>query len=517
MLRNSASAQPDLPPQHHRGSSYHISEKDHGYQSPRQHQRSSSSIIINSSSTIATPPRRENAFNAPRPSLLPYQEYHSGFTDDDLASSPLSSSSHSHRRQTSFPNLLPLAIRNRTPSPTRKTSVLAEEMPLTGDGRRSRPGTTASETSPQQRGGFAGWLTSTAAGNALDSLSMSRSDSRTPDATPTKLRKTQTGLPEPPSTPAESVSTRASRFMTALSTRLATTPAAHPAPAPVPDLLDNDELYNLDIESALFPPGSPRDRDAFSPAAFKNLQANALGLLGRFQAAYRGKVAAARDLEAERAAQRDELEEAVVRAEHLRMQLEGMARRAAEQEGAMRGLVEELVRERRGREEERLARERAMAAVAAVAGSMVSEDLGVDEEEEWSRRGSKRKSGGSGESWAETDEESVDESVFSRSRSPAAVEGVGSGEVPAGLVKSGSGTVRGRNSGQMSTFQKIFKNIAGDGEEVNGCRNCQGRDASVAWDTVSLLRDENRHLKQRVGQLEVAVEGALDMVNGLGL
>lgn len=388
-------------------------------------------------------------------------------------------------------------------------------MPLTGDGRRSRPGTTASETSPQQRGGFAGWLTGTAAGNALDSLS-SRTDSRTPDATPTKLRKTQTAIPEPPSTPAESVSTRASRFMTALSTRLAATqPTTPAAPAP-PDPLDNDELYNLDIESALFPPGSPRDRDAFSPAAFKNLQANALGLLGKFQAAYRGKVAAARDLEAERAAQRDELEEAVVRAEHLRMQLEGMARRAAEQEGAMRGLVEELVAERRGREEERLARERAMAAVA-VAGSMVSEDLGVDEEEEWSRRGSKRKSGGSGESWAETDEESVDESVFSRSRSPAAVEGVGGGEVPAGLVKSGSGTVRGRNSGQMSTFQKIFKNIAGDGEEVNGCRNCQGRDASVAWDTVSLLRDENRHLKQRVGQLEVAVEGALDMVNGLGL
>jgi hypothetical protein len=32
-----------------------------------------------------------------------------------------------------------------------------------------------------------------------------------------------------------------------------------------------------------------------------------------------------------------------------------------------------------------------------------------------------------------------------------------------------------------------------------------------------LLRDENRHLKTRVGELEVAVEGALDLVNGLGL
>jgi hypothetical protein len=291
--------------------------------------------------------------------------------------------------------------------------------------------------------------------------------------------------------------------MSALSTRL----AAQPAPPPNPAL--DDELYNLDVEAALFPSGNPSDRDAFSPAAFKNLQANAVGLLGRFQAAYRAKVVVVRDLEAERGAQRDELEEAVTRATHLKMQLEGMALRAAEQEKAMRLLVDELVAEKRAREEERLVRER-----AAVAASMVSEDLGVDEE--WRERERKRKSGGSGESWAETDEESVDESVFSRCRSPAAVEGGGSGDVPAG-VKSGSGTVRGRNGAQMSTFQKIFKNIAGDMEEVNGCRNCQGQDASAAWDTVSLLRDENKHLKQRVGQLEIAVEGALDMVNGLGL
>jgi hypothetical protein len=32
-----------------------------------------------------------------------------------------------------------------------------------------------------------------------------------------------------------------------------------------------------------------------------------------------------------------------------------------------------------------------------------------------------------------------------------------------------------------------------------------------------LLQDENRGLKQRVGDLETAVEGALDAVNGLVL
>ena len=69
---------------------------------------------------------------------------------------------------------------------------------------------------------------------------------------------------------------------------------------------------------------------------------------------------------------------------------------------------------------------------------------------------------------------------------------------------------------QMSAFQKILKGISGD-EPAAGCQNCKGQDASVAWDTVGMLRDENRYLKTRVGELEVAVEGALDFVNGIGM
>jgi cell division septum initiation protein DivIVA len=39
----------------------------------------------------------------------------------------------------------------------------------------------------------------------------------------------------------------------------------------------------------------------------------------------------------------------------------------------------------------------------------------------------------------------------------------------------------------------------------------------MAWDTVNLLKDENKGLKDRVEELETAVEGALDVVNGIGL
>jgi hypothetical protein len=50
-----------------------------------------------------------------------------------------------------------------------------------------------------------------------------------------------------------------------------------------------------------------------------------------------------------------------------------------------------------------------------------------------------------------------------------------------------------------------------------GCRNCLGQDAGAAWNTAELLRDENRGLKQRVEDLELAVEGALDVVRGVGM
>jgi hypothetical protein len=293
--------------------------------------------------------------------------------------------------------------------------------------------------------------------------------------------------------------------------------------APVSPTLD-DELYNLDIESALFPPGPPTDRDTFSPAAFKNLQTNATGLLSRMQNAYRQRVVALRDLEGERAAQSDELEEAETRATHLKMQLEGMALKAAEQEKAMQQLMDQLMAEKKARAEEKLAREKGIALIPD--GSMVAEDLGVVDDQlrrTWRKSGCTTKTDTSFET---DEEESVEsESVFSRSRSPTIPPSTVDGSVmdaPSSHARSG-GVLRSpkpKPGQQMSTFQKIIKGISGDVEEsggTNGCRNCRGQDASVAWDTVSLLRDENRHLKQRVGELEVAVEGALDLVNGIGL
>jgi hypothetical protein len=65
----------------------------------------------------------------------------------------------------------------------------------------------------------------------------------------------------------------------------------------------------------------------------------------------------------------------------------------------------------------------------------------------------------------------------------------------------------------------LFKGISSDSpKEANttsSCGNCEGQSVSVAWDTVSLLKDENKGLKERVSELETAVEGAIDVVNGV--
>lgn len=303
----------------------------------------------------------------------------------------------------------------------------------------------------------------------------------------------------------------------------------------------DDELCDLDVEAALFPASSPLDGEAFSPAAYKNLQANATGLLRRMQDAYRQRTVALREMQAEREAYGEEMEEMELRARHFKSQLEAMAAKAAEQEKAMQQLVAELQAERRSRHEERASREK-MFRAGEDGGSVVgNEDLCVDEDERkrWRASNSTLKSDIS----MDTDGDSAEsESIFSRSRSPTAMTVATENEsldVPAtpslhlgpGLSLSpGPGPHHPRTAAlpkpksaqQLTAFQRLVKGIGaakeegeGRGPRVDACRNCGGQDSSVAWNTVSLLRDENSALKQRVAHLEVAVEGALDVVNGI--
>lgn len=250
----------------------------------------------------------------------------------------------------------------------------------------------------------------------------------------------------------------------------------------------------------------------------------------KMQSAYRDRVAALQELQAEKLAQREEMEEAETRARHLKMQLEGMARKAQEQEQEMLKLRDELAAERKARLDDRNLAEKVLSE-----GSIAwEEDLGVDEERRRKSRVRKSADTAKSEVSYDTDDESAEsESVFSRCRSPTSSTSTG---LDGNTIDNSATPVQSRNSSSMAVqraraaqpqqlvqpitaLQKFMKGLAGESDYAGagGCRNCKGKDASVAWDTVSLLRDENKQLKGRVGELEMHVEATLDLVRGIGL
>lgn len=276
-------------------------------------------------------------------------------------------------------------------------------------------------------------------------------------------------------------------------------------PAPV---YEDDELATLDIPAALFPSGQV-DGAAFSPAAFKNLHMTATGLLMRYQVAYQQRNTELRDIKAEQEAQAEEQGEMETRVQHLKMQLEEMGRKVAERESTMQALLDELTQEKQARMEEH------MAARAKYARPSISEDLGVEEDQRRHGRRSSAETTKSDNS-LDTDEESIDEeSIFSRSRSPTIANSINEAEqqaLPKQMILGTQRQTKPSNPQFSGPFQKLFK-AAGSDQSVSGCHKC--KETGLAWETVNVLKSENKGLKNRVEELETAVETALDAVNGL--
>ena len=496
--------------------------------------------------------------------------------------------SQQHKRQQSAPVFSIPRLQSRSPSlsPTRSSygrpSSSSQDMALTGDGRAGVGGNVGGSggsggnsniNRPQNTAGrFAGWF------NGSSTPSIDERNTTTPKST--RAGSTYELTPKSATHPPRL------GFFASLTNRLASNQNTLS-----PQELD-DEICNMDIDAALYPgpsisrAASPApsvasgntDRggggDAFSPAAYKNLQANATGLLLKIQGAYRERATELREARAERDAQAEEAEEARLRVELFKTQLEDMARRATEHEEEMRRLVAELDGERAARR--RLEEERVVAAAAAEkCAPSEEEDLGVNAETEANRDNeddpdrARRRTWRSSRGTVKSDlsvetmttdgdsSESVHSSVFSRSRSRSpsrtimttntAYDGESTTTSTTTTATAGTGTPHHktarspapsspaptptlspaaalappppRRQPQLSTFQRLVKGISGseNGGGPSSCRNCSGRDSSVAWDTVSLLRDENKGLKHRVAALEVAVEGALDVVNGIEL
>lgn len=281
----------------------------------------------------------------------------------------------------------------------------------------------------------------------------------------------------------------------------------------------DDEFLSLDLDAALFPSG----REPCSPAAYNRILENAESLFLRMQTAYKLRTVALSEALEEKTAQEEELDEAETRAEHLKLQLEDMASKAAEKDAMIEALKSELEQERNLRKE----RERSIVMVKAE-----DEDLGISNAPS---RGDWRKSRASMDTDvdAETETESLRaESIFSSpavsSRSCASptptfdstheICQASYGKVVGVPVPKGVGLDKPKPTSQPSAFQRILKGISSGAAETEaeGCSNCRGQNASVAWDTVGLLKAENRSLKEQVQELEAAVEGALDVCMGVG-
>lgn len=437
--------------------------------------------------------------------------------------------------RTSFTSFLPTFRNSKTPeSPTK--SIPGEEdeefMPtFTGD-RRGGINVVADRSK-----GLASWFTGSSAPVAVGIPTMDEAET----SSIAYLSTNQNQLLTPPTTTSTYTANIASRFNIFASPK---TPSKAMNIIQLPADLNDDELLTVDIEKALFPSGKDA-QDPFSPASFNNLLMNAEGLLLKIQTGYKLRTLALHELSTEKETLAEELDEIKTRADVFKIQMEDMVHQFTDKDETIAKLKRELALERQFRREEQEAREKSIALVrshskrASDSGLSIDTQLGVEElgvaaTSTWRR---------SGTTDGDSDAESGADSVFSRSLSPALTT---CSSVNLSLAGTESGTPELSQAGftrvvspsmaqpprpkvvqQRSTFQKILTGMKaappvpekdsydGLGMGLEGCSNCRGQGASVAWDTVGLMRAENKGLKERVGDLETAVDEVLDLCYGL--
>ncbi len=305
----------------------------------------------------------------------------------------------------------------------------------------------------------------------------------------------------------------------ALSSRFSFFTAKAPSPTTSPQSSElNDDFLDLDVHKALFPAGPA---DPFSPAAFKNLVQNAEGLLSRLQMAYKERTQSLREMTIEKETQAEELEGAVTRAKHLKLQLDDMAVKLAEQDDAMMNLVDDLAREKQLRREEEDARKRSVVLLRA-------------SREAHAERSQRESRSSINSDWScESEAESSVDSVFSHrhgatspTMSTSSVSTTNSPDIHQ-LFDLGSVapfTEAARHRPGLNP-QPIVKAMAGSKcqnetiswQDYQGlkCANCHGLTTNEAWNVVGILKVENKGLKGRVEQMEGALDGCLGMVEML--
>ncbi|MCJ1435817.1 hypothetical protein MMC27_005192 [Xylographa pallens] len=281
----------------------------------------------------------------------------------------------------------------------------------------------------------------------------------------------------------------------------------------------HDEFSDLDIKTSLLPGGQA---DSFSPSSFKNLLQNAEGLLSRMQAAYKQRALSLQEIIAEKEAQAEELEEAHIRAKHLKSQLDDMTAKMAEQDTVIMSLVDEVAEQKQWRNDEEAKKSIRLVGATDNACNQCHHQ----------RRPKKRNSTATTVSDSGFESESDEESIFSYAQglqSPAM-----SGMSPPSMVlpdayidQSLSRNGRQRLPSLTNTQQDGLLRDEKHGTYNNAsrldftkeatCPRCAGVHSSEAWGVAEMMKMENTMLKERVEQLEGSLDGCLDLVRGLGI
>ncbi|KAL4933123.1 uncharacterized protein BDV17DRAFT_147489 [Aspergillus undulatus] len=288
-----------------------------------------------------------------------------------------------------------------------------------------------------------------------------------------------------------------------------------------------DDLLNLDIDAALFPTASNNLSDE---DAFESLRSNAENVIQRLQAAYKQRTFALHEVINEKTEKQEELEETKTRIGHLKLQLDGMAEKVLRQDKAMKAMAEELEQERQLRRKEEEARRRSVMLVKSSADDESVSDISLEvQAPKWNL---KRQSNGTlpSDSGFESGDESQAESFFSRREgveSPPSCVTTSSNNSQITIPTTPSATLQPipKESKPLpappvrqSAYDKVMKGLASSGitsawtGNSSKCRICYGVPSSEAWSVMGVLKEENKGLKVRLGELEMVIDDCLSLV-----
>lgn len=289
----------------------------------------------------------------------------------------------------------------------------------------------------------------------------------------------------------------------------------------------DDEILNLDINAALALPASTSTDEE----ALDTFREHASSVLQRMQEAYKQRTFVMHQALADRKEKHDELEETRARVDHLKTQLDGMAAKVLDQEKAMQAMARELEQEKCLRQQEE-SRNR-----SDTMRARTSDDDIPSLVLQTPHRGSKRASHGTltSDSGFESGDESVADSVFSQREgvesptstltapspnlSQVALSTPSAAPTPTPAIQKNLIKVTGTPTPtRSSTYDRVMKGLASTrlGSSFvgnpNQCGNCYGVPASEAWSVMGVLKDENRGLKTRLGELELVIDDCIGLV-----